>query len=680
MMKQYIIVFFLLMGSVSLYASDNPTVKDGVLDLRGWDFNQNPTILLNGDWAFYWEKQIDPELFNNEIPLPDKYILVPDVWNHPRDDNGYPEYGYATYYLKIILDDPNFKFAISSKWTGTSVNYYVNGKLVSTQGVPGTSRETTTPSYNQKLGICHSAIENEDGDFEYNIVAHISNFDHCNGGLWDKVTFGVEQNMNDDFHNSLFWGILVSGLLFMIFLYNIFLFILNRKDITPFFFAMIVLMVLFRSLLHSGMWIYLPFPDISFELLNKLSYWGSFTAIGWALLYFNKIYPKESQLFVVKALVFLFVLIFLSILVFPVRIYSELKMVYFVIMGVSLLYLIFHVIGLSLYNKRRGSFIVLFSVLVVVSTLVNDTLFSLEYIHTVYLSHIGALLFILIQEYFLLRESAFLQRENAKLSLELTNVNQNLEHLVEHRTSELKQKNNILVERTEELNRLQLLQKELTGMVVHDLKAPLGTLIEMSKIIKNPDGRYINMVMDSSRRMLQLVMNILDIQKLESANINVTSEKVLVKDLIEDSVNQMEFVSSLKNVDIIVNSKDTHSAILDYTLATRVINNLLDNAIKHVSKGSSIYIQSEEIVLNNFPEIRISIIDNGPGIPEEQKSKIFDSFISASGDNNKRSSHGLGLSFCKMAMEAMYGDIGLETELGKGSTFYIDFPRVKRTN
>jgi two-component system sensor histidine kinase ChiS len=679
-MKQFIIAFLLILGSVGLYASDKPVVKDGVLDLRGWDFNQNPTILLDGHWAFYWEKQIDPELFNNEIPVPDKYILVPDAWNDPRDDNGYSAYGYATYYLKIILDNPNSKFAISSKWTGTSVNYYVNGKLVSNQGIPGTSRATTTPSYKQKLGICHSAIENKDGDYEYNIVAHISNFDHCNGGLWDKVTFGVEQNMNDDFHNSLFWGILVTGLLFMIFLYNIFLFILNRKDITPFFFAMIVLMVLFRSLLHSGMWIYFAFPDISFELVNKLSYWGSFTVIGWTLLYFNKVYPKENKLFVIKTLVPLFLLVFLSILVFPVRVYSEMKMVYFVVMGVSLLYLIFHVIGLSLLNKRRGSFIVCLSILVVVSVLVNDALFAMEYIHTVYLSHIGALLFILIQEYFLLRESAFLQRENTKLSLELTSVNQNLEHLVESRTSELKQNNNILIEKTEELNRLQVLQKQMTGMVVHDLKAPLATLIEMSKIVKNPDGRFISMVMDSSRRMLQLVMNILDIQKLETANIYVKIEKKSVKDLIEDSVKQMEFVSSLKNVDIILNSEESHFAILDYNLTIRVLNNLLDNAIKHVSKGSSIYIRSDEIVFNNFPEIRISIIDNGPGVPEDQKSIIFNSFVSDSNDENRHISHGLGLSFCKMAMEAMSGDIGLETELGKGSTFYIDFPRVKRTN
>jgi signal transduction histidine kinase len=356
------------------------------------------------------------------------------------------------------------------------------------------------------------------------------------------------------------------------------------------------------------------------------------------------------------------------------------KMVYFVVMGVSLLYLIFHVIGLSLLNKRRGSFIVCLSILVVVSVLVNDALFAMEYIHTVYLSHIGALLFILIQEYFLLRESAFLQRENTKLSLELTSVNQNLEHLVESRTSELKQNNNILIEKTEELNRLQVLQKQMTGMVVHDLKAPLATLIEMSKIVKNPDGRFISMVMDSSRRMLQLVMNILDIQKLETANIYVKIEKKSVKDLIEDSVKQMEFVSSLKNVDIILNSEESHFAILDYNLTIRVLNNLLDNAIKHVSKGSSIYIRSDEIVFNNFPEIRISIIDNGPGVPEDQKSIIFNSFVSDSNDENRHISHGLGLSFCKMAMEAMSGDIGLETELGKGSTFYIDFPRVKRTN
>ncbi len=230
------------------------------------------------------------------------------------------------------------------------------------------------------------------------------------------------------------------------------------------------------------------------------------------------------------------------------------------------------------------------------------------------------------------------------------------------------QAENIKVVNTE-LNKLNNYKTEMTGMLVHDIKNPLNTIIGHTQI--KDFKKSFSYIYGAAHTILNIVSNILDVQKFESSipSINTTDLKLL--DLINEAMTKIEILKLEKNINI-ENNCSSINVKADKQLIVRVLVNLLTNAVKFSEFDGKIVINSHNLN-NGFIEIEVK--DFGSGIEIGKIDTIFDKFaqnkIKSSGIAH---STGLGLAFCKHAVEAHKGKIFAKSTKGKGTSFYFNLP------
>jgi len=250
----------------------------------------------------------------------------------------------------------------------------------------------------------------------------------------------------------------------------------------------------------------------------------------------------------------------------------------------------------------------------------------------------------------------------------------------------------VLHDITEE-KELERMREDLTHMIVHDLRSPLtgiiGGLHLLREAIENP-GSQIEILLDiatsSSQRMLELVNSLLDISQLEAGQMRLEIETRSLPDLVEGAHERVAPLALKDGIALQVYLPPGLSQVaVDEDLVTRVLVNLLDNALKFSAQGSVVRVEANEVnATPTFEEsseitsqryISVSVTDTGTGIPEEYREKIFEKFSQIEEQESRRGrGSGLGLTFCKLVVEAHGGHIWVESQAGQGSTFIFTLP------
>ena len=274
----------------------------------------------------------------------------------------------------------------------------------------------------------------------------------------------------------------------------------------------------------------------------------------------------------------------------------------------------------------------------------------------------------------------FYRREKEQIQLENVRIIQeqktHLEHEVSKRTSEIEHQKEEITQQAEELRtsneklaELTNFREELSHMLIHDAKQPLSPLINFA----DPGVRK------AAGQVLGMLENVLEVQKFENNEVVLAKMAVVIGDLITVAVNQMRHLADEKLITI-KNNIPLHLVIeVDQDYIIRVFTNLLSNAIKYTSTRAIIKLESELLTDQGF--LKIWVKDNGLGIPARYKTTIFEKFGRV--DRLDRRSTGLGLAFCKLAIEAHDGAIGVLSiseiaEMGeKGAWFYFTVPLAK---
>ncbi len=264
---------------------------------------------------------------------------------------------------------------------------------------------------------------------------------------------------------------------------------------------------------------------------------------------------------------------------------------------------------------------------------------------------------------------------NRDRTLKLRKSNLILEEKVKERTIQIEKQKSSLVEVNSQLDKqnhelesayqklvsLEEFKDQMTGMIVHDMKNPLNSIISLSKDNKS--------VEQSGKQMLHMVMNILDVQKFEDTTVQINTSPNSLLEVAESAYDQINFLLAQKGQTLEFHIDSKYRADFDWEIIQRVLVNLLTNAIKYTPSGKSIFINAFPNPENEKNTLRIEVKDEGEGIPAENIKHIFDKFYQAEvKSSGSVRSTGLGLTFCKMVVEAHGGEIGAESELGNGST------------
>ncbi len=226
---------------------------------------------------------------------------------------------------------------------------------------------------------------------------------------------------------------------------------------------------------------------------------------------------------------------------------------------------------------------------------------------------------------------------------------------------------------------LEQMRQQLADMIVHDLRNPLGSITNSLELLHAawvdqddtvPIGQVLGIALRSSQRMERLISDILDMARLQSQEKTISIAETELPPLIDEVLETLMPSAKRRNHTIEENiQSDLPPLWGDQDVIRRVLLNIMTNAIKYTPNGGTITLT----VRADADEFYFAVADSGPGIPPEERQHIFEPFVRVDSDNVKGA--GLGLAFCKLAVEAHEGEIGLDSTLGEGSTFYFTIPR-----
>ena len=244
---------------------------------------------------------------------------------------------------------------------------------------------------------------------------------------------------------------------------------------------------------------------------------------------------------------------------------------------------------------------------------------------------------------------------------------------------ELRRKRRELQESLEALRRLETLRDSLVHMVVHDLRSPLAAISACLEVIKwDADEQHrvelatdVETALHATRTIIRLVNSVLDVSKMEGTEMRLQLVPADIAAVARESVDELE---SLVGTRQLVRDwpDDPVMAVVDRDVVARVMQNLLGNALKFTPATEAITVTVEA----NDDMVRVAVSDTGPGIPREYRERVFEKFGQVDAVlRGQRFSTGLGLTFCRLAVEAHGGHIGVDSEVGRGSTFWFVLPR-----
>jgi two-component system phosphate regulon sensor histidine kinase PhoR len=226
------------------------------------------------------------------------------------------------------------------------------------------------------------------------------------------------------------------------------------------------------------------------------------------------------------------------------------------------------------------------------------------------------------------------------------------------------------------------IKTDFINNMTHEFKTPIATINLALDAIKNPKiiedkekvQRYLQMIRDENKRMHAQVENVLRISKLERKELEISKEPTNVHDIIEDAIEHVNLIIEDRGGTIRVNlDAKRNTILLNDVHFTNVMVNILDNAIKYSPETPVIEVSTENV--KDF--ILIKIKDYGAGMSKIAQKRIFEKFYREhTGDLHNVKGHGLGLAYVKRIIDDHNGQIFVESEKGKGSTFTIKMPLI----
>lgn len=273
--------------------------------------------------------------------------------------------------------------------------------------------------------------------------------------------------------------------------------------------------------------------------------------------------------------------------------------------------------------------------------------------------------------------SSLIVKPIKKIEMEATNLpSGKYDHkLIKTDAREIENLNNTLARANEEIIKADVARKELIGNVSHDLRTPLTMIVGYGEMIRDfpeeNNAENINVIINEAKRLSTLVDDLLDLSKVESGKIEFHNKDIKISDLLGSVYDQFEPYCKANNIELVLSVEDSDVVVnVDDNRLKQVLHNFMSNALNYNDAKDTKIIIGEEKVDGAY---RIYVYDNGSGVKEEDKDKIWNRYYKV--DKEHKRSHigsGIGLSLCKDILDKMGYKYGVDSVYKEYSKFYFD--------
>jgi signal transduction histidine kinase len=235
-----------------------------------------------------------------------------------------------------------------------------------------------------------------------------------------------------------------------------------------------------------------------------------------------------------------------------------------------------------------------------------------------------------------------------------------------------------------QLQSVDAARREMLANLSHDLRTPLTTLLAHLESLQmdeppltDPERReYVAVAMRQGKRVAHLVEQLLEAAKLEARQIVANPESFPIGELLQDVAQKFALTARERGIAVEVDAAAATTMVTgDFALLERVLDNLIDNALRHTPTGGSVTVQSDV----RGERVRISVTDTGPGLTHEEAERAFERFYRGDPGRSSRSGQsGLGLAIVKSILELHGSDIAVESLPGHGASFYFELPIIAK--
>jgi len=617
--------------------------RDGVLNLSEWNPEKDGLLSLSGEWDFYWHSFLSYDRLNNSAPVAHIKAGVPLVWNdYQVNGRNLPGFGYATYRLRIVSAKTDTPMALRIPTMSTAYSMYINDQLIASSGSAAMDKKHFKPEFRPQT------VQFLPASSQFDIIVHVSNFIYARGGMWYPIIMGTPEQIGNYDKRIVYRDIFLFTSCFILGLYYLSIFLLRREDKSSLYFVFMCLVVMGRTVIHGDYAVYTLIPMISFGgivLINYITlYWFPTTL---ALL-LSVLFPREVSLKVVRAFVVYSSAMSLFTLLAPLHFYTKFTGLVIAMVILTALYTL-AINWFAFIKKRQNSSIVLLGALIIILGALYDVLchYRVISLNVGELSSFGFVVFLFLQSFVLAR----------RFSSAFTNVEDLSRRLLE----------------------MDKIKDEFLANTSHELRTPLNGILGITEAmlrgcegkLSNGQKQSLSVIALSSRRLANLVNDILDYSKMKHSELKLDLKPVMIKGIVETTLQVFQQLNDPARIKLVHALPNNLPPVLaDENRLAQIMYNLIGNAVKFTEQGN-IWVTAKEC----GKMLEVCVEDTGQGIPGDKLANIFKSFEQVdSSITRKHGGTGLGLSITKHLVESHGGKIWVESTPGKGSKFYFALP------
>ncbi|MGI5174641.1 chemotaxis protein [Treponema sp. OMZ 840] len=428
------LMFFMHIG----YAQ-TPSVQNGRIDLRKWNFSANAAIELKGDWGFFWNE------FLQTSKQASDFMHVPGVWTaESKNGKKYPDFGYATYSLKVLLPPDASNLSLYIEQPMTAVTVFVNGKELGKIGKTGNTKNTyTAAAKNRNFPL-------PDDSPELDIVIHASNFDYSRSGLYNSVKIGKEHVLTSRILSAAVIESILFGFACALGIYHLILFLFRKTEVSLLAFSLFIFIVAARMLV-TGSLIGTELFGFSWQTNIRIEYFTFAVMIAPVLFYLRVLYKNEVNTVIMGICIGEALLYGLISLITPPIFFTSFILFHQIICLAEALYIIV-IIVLLIKRKREGIRFIVFGFCALIIAGVLDVLSGMMIIRLTNMLPFGLTLFLIVQAIALAWKFNIEKRQSDKTSAKLVDYSGKLKVLfdeIKNAASDLTEGDKILTENME---------------------------------------------------------------------------------------------------------------------------------------------------------------------------------------------------------------------------------------